>query len=427
MSEASTTRQSPSDRMALSEFSLESPRWLHVILMVVAIAAWMIFILACIGGPAWSPDGTQILFTYRDVAHSRNSAALYDRKTDRVTLIFSQPAEKADEIGIEPEWQSDGTRALLTLYHTGSNNESCELLSIPVKSQLPLQAYSLGSTDGCMGPHPQIGNRIFFGGNRLRWIDLATGSTESKTFGDDLLLVSQSGEQISYVRAVSRVSPHGEGEPPKEKGWEFGHIDISDMSLKLGFTVWLSEIPSLSKMVDELPQPFWNHEGSRFALISNSTKDEHRTSVAFFDGVKGYDRSLTPDFGGREALLGNLVWSRDGSSLYASALVKTDQPAVSEYCLAEIPLDGTRARLTQLASMHTPKDGDPDATFVFGMQVSLSPAADLIAATPAVLEKESLDARDRALFLINVRDHSRHIQRIPLPDSPPDPLVKGNK
>jgi hypothetical protein len=53
-------------------------RWLHVMLFLSAFAGWLIFILACAaGGPAWSPDGSQILFAYRDVANERTSVALF--------------------------------------------------------------------------------------------------------------------------------------------------------------------------------------------------------------------------------------------------------------------------------------------------------------------------------------------------------------
>lgn len=66
-------------------------RWLHVTLFLSAFAGWLIFILACVGGPAWSPDGSQILFAYRDVANGRTSVALYGRATGKMSVIFAEP------------------------------------------------------------------------------------------------------------------------------------------------------------------------------------------------------------------------------------------------------------------------------------------------------------------------------------------------
>ncbi len=425
MSEVSTTQRLSSEPKSSHQLSLQSPRWLHIILMIVAIAAWMIFILACVGGPAWSPDGSQLLFAYRDVENSRNSVALYDRKTGQVRTIFSQPTEKSDKLGIEPEWQNDGTRALLTLYqHLDSGDGTCELLSIPVKSKLPLQAYGIGSAEGCIGPHAQLGNKIYFGGNRLRWIDLVTGEIGNRSFGEDAVLVAPRGSQLSYIRDLSRPTNKGEGEPQTETGWEFGHMDAADPALNPDFTLWLTERIAQGMKSDDPPTVYWDREGSRMAMIANGGDSDR---ILLFDGDKGYQRTLVPDLGVDNLRLGNLVWSEDGNTLYASAFIKTASKEVMEYSLAEIPLAGTRGRLTKLASVRDVDDGDFAAFLAMSMHVSLSPDGNLIAATPAVLDKKSIDARDRALFLINLRSPARPAQRIPIRVSPPNSVTHGAK
>lgn len=182
----------------------ESPRWFHVILLVVGMAAWIIFIIACVGGPAWSPDGSQILFAYRDVENSRTAVALYDRATRTTTTIFAQPAAKEGALALEPQWQKDGSRAFIAIYQPipgSSGDGSCEVISIPVKSSMPLQAYALGTTEGCVGPFPQLDGKVFFGGKDLRWIDLATGEIGSNGDG-----TTSSGDDSVHRRAT-RISP----------------------------------------------------------------------------------------------------------------------------------------------------------------------------------------------------------------------------
>ncbi len=411
MSEVSTTQKSSFNPQHRREFPIESPRWLHVTLMIVAMAAWMIFILACVGGPAWSPDGSQVLFAYRDVENSRNSVALYDRKTSQMTTIFSQPAENSDRLGIEPEWQNDGARALLSLYqHLDSSDASCELLSIPVKSKFPLHAYGVGSAAGCIGPHAQLGNKIFFGGSGLRWIDLSTGEMGTKTFGEEALLVSPQGDQLSYIREISRPSSQGDGDPPTAKGWEFGHMDPSDPALRPDFNFWATEAAALGMKTDDLPPVYWDQQGSRMAMIARHGDSD---KILLFDGNKGYERTLVPDLGVPRVALGNLVWSQDANTLYASAIIKTESKEIMEYSLAEIPLAGTRGRLTKIATIHG-SNNDEDTFLVLSMHVSLSPDGNLIAATPAVLGSESIGPKDRALFLIHLRDPVRHMQRVPI-------------
>jgi dipeptidyl aminopeptidase/acylaminoacyl peptidase len=385
-----------------------------VILLVVAMAAWMIFILACIGGPAWSPDGSQILFAYRDVENSRTAVALYDRATRTTTTIFAQPAAEEGELAVEPQWQKDGTRAFIAMYQPvpGSSGDGfCELISIPVKSSMPLQAYPLGTTEGCVGPHPQLDGKVYFGGKDLRWIDLVTGEAESRTIPNDVGSISEHDGQVFYVREVSRSAGNAEDKKPAEDGREFGRIDLKDFTLKPAFVLWESDHAALAVKDDPWPV-FWETSGSRMAMIG---RGDDADKILFLEESKGMTRVLAPDLGVKAFRLGNLVWSRDGKTLYASVITKGDQEKTQEYWLAEIPVAGTPGRLTKIAPIQAKMSGDFDTYFRLSMQVALSPDGTWIAATPAVLGKDTLAERDWALFLIDVRDPARPITRIPIP------------
>lgn len=384
------------------------------------MAAWMIFILACIGGPAWSPDGSQILFAYRDVENSRTAVALYDRATRTTTTIFAQPAVKEGELALEPQWQKDGTRAFIAIYQYSASSllgdGFCELISIPVKSSMPLQAYALGSTEGCLslGPYPQLDGRVYLGGEDLRWVDLTTGEIESKTIPDKVGSLSEHDGQLFYLRGVSRSASNAEDKKPVEDGMEFGRIDLKDFALKPAFVLWKSDRTALG-LKDDLSPVFWETGGSRMAMIGQG---EDADKVLFLEESKGIARVLAPDLGVKAFRLGNLVWSRDGKTLYASAITKGDQEKTQEYWLAEIPVAGTPGRLTKIAPIQAEMNDDLHSFLRLSMPVALSPDGTWIAATPAVLGKDTLAERDRALFLIDVRDPAHPIMRIPIPKQP---------
>ena len=393
----------------------ESARWLHIVLVVVGIAAWMIFILACVGGPAWSPDGSQILFAYRDVENSRTAVALYDRATRTTTTIFAQPAAKEGELALEPQWQRDGTRAFVAIYQPvpgSSDDGSCEMISIPVKSTVPLQAYALGTTEGCSGPYPELDGKLYFGGKDLRWIALVTGEIESKDIPDGVGSISEHDGQLFYLREVSRSAGNTEDKKSVENGSEFGRIDLKELTLKPAFSLWRADTTALG-LKQHLSPVFWETSGSRMAVIGEGDDSDE---ILFLEEGKGIVRALAPELGVKAFRLGNLVWSRDGKTLYASVITKGEQEETHQYWLAEIPVAGTPGRLTKIAPIQTAMNNDElTGQFRVSMQVSLSPDGTLIAATPAVLGKETLAERDRALFLIDVRDPARSITRIPIP------------
>lgn len=393
-----------------------------MILLVVGMVAWMIFILACVGGPAWSPDGSQILFAYRDVENSRTAVALYDRVTRTTTTIFAQPAAKEGQLALQPQWQKDGTRAFIAMYqyNAGSSDTFCELISIPVKSNMPLQAYALGITEGCLAvlPLPELDGKVYFGGDDLRWVDLTTGEIEHRTIQDKVGSLSEHDGQLFYLRKISRSVGNAEDKKPAEDGMEFGRIDLKDFTLKPSFSLWESETTALG-VKEDLSPVFWETNGSRMAMIGPTDNSD---KILLLEEGKGIARALVPDLGVKAYRLGNLVWSHDGKTMYASAITKGERENSYDYWLAEIPVAGTPGRLTKIAPIRAEMNMSDDeftSQFRVSMQVSLSPDGTWIAAAPAVLAKDTLAERDRALFLIDVRDPARPVTRIPIPDLSP--------
>jgi WD40 repeat protein len=401
-----------------------SVRWLHVVLMFVGLAGWMVFILACIG-PAWSPDGSQILFVYRDVGNSRTAVALYDRRTGAVSTILVQPTPGEGGPSLHPTWQTDGTRALVAIssYISGGSSDvaACDLISIPIKSSLPVHVHNLGSTGGCHFPYFQVNGKVYFGGEDLRSVDLETGEVVSGQWKaasqvpkDSGVILSEHKGQIYYTREVTRMVSGADNKQKQEEGSEVGRIQLPDLTLKPSFTLWPQDLAAFGvKGADLMVWP----GGTEIAMIGSGEEGESEKILLAEEG-KGVVRVLAPESDVKPYKLGNLIWSSDGRTLYASAITGEEKNTL-DYWLAEFPLDGSRPHLTKIAHLRSELNDDFQTMFRMSMPVSLSPDGHWIAATPAVLGKDTLDDRDRALFLIDLRDPARPLQRVPIPHQPP--------
>jgi WD40 repeat protein len=410
-------------------------RWLHVTLFLVAFAGWLIFIMACAGGPAWSPDGSQILFAYRDVANARTSVALYDRVTGKVSTIFTQPVPADEEqspgqVALHPTWQKDGTRALVTILRykvpNSSDEMACELISLPVKSNLPVHVYNLGFTPDCMNV-PEIGDTIFFGGYRLNWINLATGEEHAKNIegvGEDKAGVGfwEQYGRLYYKRGVKRTVTGPSGQPTQAAGMEFGRWQTEDNSPKPSFTLWDEDFSAVGVKhnPDEMFDISFGPNGVMGAL---STPEGDK--ILFTENGKGIVRVLDPSLDLKSYSLGSLVWSQDGKTLYAPVLTRGDADNALNYELAEIPVAGGKAQLTKIAVIHSEMNDDLKGWLRSSMQVSQSPDGRWIAATPAVLGKGMVDDGDRALFLIDLHDPARHMEKVPIPPQPAEGSRQG--
>ena len=271
---------------------------------------------------------------------------------------------------------------------------------------------------------PQIGTRVFIGGDDgITWLDLSTGETGSKTIEGGSGFVGEHDGQLIYTREASRPVNDPKDKDAKEEGLEFGRIKLDDLGLKPAFTIWASSVADVD--LNDATPGTWEPGGSRIAMIGPA-KDTDK--ILLLDENKGLTGTLTPELGGVKAYrLGNLVWSHDGKRLFASVITKGQGDNMYDYSLAEIPLAGTPGRLTRIASFHTKKDKQNDhadpldfdrGALFLSMQVSLSPDGSTIAATPANMDKDSFDRLDRALFLVDMRQATHRVTRIPFPKAP---------
>jgi hypothetical protein len=410
--------------------------------MGAGLVGWLIFMLACVGGPAWSPDGSKILFAWRDFDGGRFNVAVYDRATHQSRIIFQHREARSDrsDFNVAPAWQNDGTRAIVAMTTPDKDDAHCTLLSIAMKGTAPPEAYELGCKTVCFGPAfmPQIGTRVYVGtGEGIAWLDLATGDSDSKTIQDKTGFengeghLSEHNGRLVFTRTVSRPISDPENKDAKEDGVEFGRIQLDGLDPRPAFTLWPSEVAD----VDINALAVWEPGGSRIAMVGTAKDGDQ---ILLLDENKGLTGKLMPELGGvKEYRLGNPEWSHDGKTLFAAAITKGQGDETYDYSLAEIPLAGGAGKLTRLASFHVKKhepEGQPDAEasslsdfdynvdrgdLPLSMAVSLSPDGGTIAATPANMGHDcQFAAADRALFLADMRGQARRVTRIPFPKTP---------
>ncbi len=395
-----------------------SARWLNVALLAVGLIGWMIFVVACVGGPAWSPDGSKVLFGYYDEANSRAVVAVYDRKTHKTRDLFAQliPQDDKDkEFVVAPAWQADGARALVAMTTSvGGDDPQCAVLSIPIGADGTVEAYNFGKDSMCYSTAwvPQIGGSLYLGGeHNLSWLNLATGQVDSKRVEDGTGFISERNGQLVYMREVDRPDSVAENTDAKESGIEFGQIELKGAILKPTFSIWGQQVIDLG-LKDNMGGS-WEPTGTRIAMVANGTDGG---GIVLLDEKKGLLGQFTPDLGVKTNRMGPPVWSHDGKTLYAPVITNGDKEKAYVYALAEIPVAGTSGRLTRIADFQADSLSEDDESnmLTFGLQVALSPDGNTIAASTATLQKD-VAANSRGLFLIDVQHSEHRITYIPAP------------
>jgi hypothetical protein len=399
-----------------------SPRWLHVILLAIALIGWMTFVLACVEGPAWSPDSSRILFGYYDSGAHRYNVALYNLAKHKTRIVFERLTtedDKDDNLGLSTAWQNDGARVLiLTTEGSSDSSKHCVLLSLPVTAKGVPRTYDVANAKDCWFRQMllQQSDKIYLSGDEgLNWVDLATGESGSSDIKGGPGFLHERNGVVAYIRPASRPLAGAKEKDAQEDGLEFGQISLADSTLKPAFTIWQAQFSDI-KIGDSISTA-WEPAGTRIALLGIG---ENSDRILVFDENKGPIGAITPQFGAQPARLGNIIWSHDGQTLYAAAITAGSKEKTCDFSLAEIPVSGAPGRLTKVASFTCSDINDNDARGKLDMilPLALSPDGNWIAATPSNCGPESFAPADRALFLIDLRHQPHRITQVPFPASP---------
>ncbi len=401
-------------------------------LALVALASLAIYVLAC--RSSFSPDGSKILMPAAGGEFEQGHLLMYDRPTAQWTHLLSvAKSHNGHTVPIPTAiWTADGKEVIASWAV-----ESKIVVSVlPVGGTGPTRFYQFDITtkdedaneaDNCLIEPPVLqGRHLLFGGQTLTVLNLDSGeinrqelpvSEGTNTAKKGIYLFGQ-GKVISYLMGSS------------EEEMEAGLLDFSDLA-------HLRPMPRVQlapKKVDGNPFVAVSAPDGRLALTGGS---EDNQSLLIY---RQSQLERTFPFGAATnngTMLGNLIWSLDGKTLYAAGFRSLEpgpfakavhasyealrslgfnptepRPFDLQVLVCEIPLDGRPVRETPLFRMASSRD----KMFQMFYQIALSPDGRTIAVGDGFAGNHQESRKPNlALYLVDLSAESRPVSRIPIP------------
>ncbi len=383
---------------------------------VVSLLALILCVSACLPSrPSWSPDGSKLLYSYYDPTAKESGVVLLDRASGATRSIFlvSEPDEDAGVI--DAQWEAGGERVIVL--------STSGILLLPLNSPEPRERIELprgAATIATASPIPEIAGSLYFGGETLNKVDLRTGEVTSGETEETVMLYD-AGDTV-YYRAT-RFEPTSD---PKSKrvfrAEEFGKLNLEDLTLLPLFELTKRELEEHG--IDEL-SPFMApyRNGERMAVAGGGPTG----ALILIFSEAGLQETLVPKLPVEQYVLGHLDWSPDGETLYAAVF----SPAKSSgfwifrgdrmmFSIAEIPMGTAPPRLTTVARMSGKFDDWPHP---YGTRIAASPDGSALAASTVVFELGDVKEKDRAPYLVDLKDPMRPVTKFPLHFRPNEPIV----
>ncbi len=382
---------------------------LHIVLTVIGTGALMAYLIAC--SPAWSPDGSQILFPYGDYygnfEEKRSGIAMYDKNTGKTTSIWTNSEKGAP---LWAQWDSTGKKAILitpTLGHEDDGAIMVQVLRIGAKEPdhtfgvllpkarlFPLDDPRLRST-----PLPEADGSLFAAGDSLVRMDLTTGEVERRKIPEDLgpVFLVGNGNRIYYVALTKKQECH------------IGTLDPKKLSLSP-----MLELPPKDVGIFSSDWVAVAKDGSAIAILAYRAGGLGLLLIAGGRVQKSIPLMRLPKNEDPVSLLGgrpgNLQWAPDGKIIYVSVVSGERQPPLKHF-FVEITVDTGAIRQTPIVM---PKYQGDDSR----LWIALSPDGKTIAAMS--MHILGGNHADLALHLVDLTDPDRKVTKIP-PPGPQDP------
>ncbi len=376
------------------------------------------YILAC--RPAFSPDGSRILFSTWDKETQRSSVVLFDRRTQRPeTILVSK--------GLFPsaQWTADGKEAILAWAEEGKTDQTLvQVMILPLGRGNPTQILvfalpaekDLGTTLAYFPP-PVEGGNLFLGGETLVYrLNLETGEIKKEDYGQvwkGFLLTGQSN-QVYYLAGLKGDAGD----------FEIGRIDRDSLAKAPILRIEKKDVGEISPFLSI------SRDGSRIAIVSKKPPEPQQGNLERVLIFRGSRLETTIPVGSERdpIALGNTEWSSDGATTYAAFFKRREAERDCLVGVLELPVSG--AGLREIPLLHLNSQGACSRTADTletvldpAFQIALSPDGKTIAATSANLD--SVKEEDRALYLVDLATPDRKVTKIPIsPPQTPKPTQK---
>jgi hypothetical protein len=401
---------------------------LHIAMGVLGLLGMLLYVLACGSRPAWSPDSSKVLFRYCSPELKETGVALYDRDAGTVRSIFSRQLgeDKCSDGSLSAAWRDDGSSAIIVWGETrekkrkNPSTRKMETIQNPMahvevqpmggeskKLHVKLRHFQLSDAVSMVPLAESRGKLYLIGTDKAKvlQLDLKTGKQKYRSFEDDR------EEPVLYSHEGHIIFGREAGENSADS--EFGELDPTDLSLHRWF-VLKNESLKAHAVSDFTGFLAFEPHGNR--MVMPASGEDKKPRILMCNG-RGLEQVLKPDLPDPAPTLGNLEWSRDDETLYATVISPTEKSGVVQVSLGEISLAGGPARLTSIVRARISSD---DAASEF--QFSISQDGSAIAASTAHFDEGDIDPVDRGLFLVDLRDPQRKVTRIHYP-----PMTSGEE
>ena len=377
---------------------MKHSRLLHVTLAIVGIGALTAYLVAC--RPAWSPDGSKVLFPYANPATKQVGIALFDKSSGKTTSLFLLQFPASERSGPSDsfpwtQWTADGQRAVVIWAREAEGRHQLHLRLLPVDSEKPAREFVLPDVEAMPGlPLAELEGCLFVGGKALVRVDLASGMIERRQLdGNQEVILVGHKKQIHYLVG---------GGSDDAQAYEIGTLDPKQLALRPALKLKAADVGGLS--------PYFAVAGDGSTLAVSSVKDARcQLLIIAGDGLK---KTIPLNLSSETHVVGNLQWSPDANTVYAALIAQVQGQEAIQLGLLEVTVETGATRATPLVRIGKAieREGLP---MVF--QIGLAPDGKTIATAPTYLGQELQDKKDMALHLVDLTSPERKVTQIPVP------------
>lgn len=379
------------------------------ILAAVGGAALLIYILAC-AGSSFSPDDSKVLYPSNDPTTGHFALALYDRKTRKSHALFAIPDD--DVLLTATAWTGDGSRAV-AIWTSGE--KELDIASIPLGTGRPIRLFRIPDSESDVGmqfahwPAPVVGSSLFIATDKaIHRLDLEDGREASVAVDGSPVLFGLKGH-VYYARGMDKKAL----EDPSQM--EFGIVDLGTLSLSPLYTMPWGDNRGFFAL---------SQDGKKLA-VAVGPEGVSDIGVIKFDIYENGQLRRSIPLGPDARALGefmDFIWSGDSRKLYFGYQKDLDGNR-AQYGVAELTIgDGALRSLPLLTT--TEKSGEGS----FGLIVGLSHDGRTLAVASTYLQtarnkldagqEQRLQAKDLALYLIDVASPDWKVTKVPIPPLP---------